>query len=369
MVDRFLSETVHILSFRYHFSEMLMILFTFAFLLTSSGIAIEDLCQCFAAVRVGFYAYRISVFLSSIGKDTTKGFFEQIGAQMFFDTVKDPDNFFCTDRRDLEIKLEIGLGEQEGKDGRAAFLPFDRIHLPDIDGRMFKEEGREILERPSFEIVIFYRRSFRFFRGSWSVTDLSLQIDIFDAEQVLIDIAIDGTWRNGKSVIMKDDRNGMTLIDAFRKDGVQFFQFHVIQFWPLFMERDIIFVFVMGNIGFIIELRKMTGSDGAASIAYEREAADGSAVRELAEIRTDGVTANIGAVFAQTGIAVIAKTFLFAFILNTTFVSLILTNEELTMGSDLISDAARIAMKLGSDDTELCSFIKQGFKNQTLFQG
>ena len=74
---------------------MLMILFTFAFLLTSSGIAIEDLCQCFAAVRVGFYAYRISVFLSSIGKDTTKGFFEQIGAQMFFDTVKDPDNFFC----------------------------------------------------------------------------------------------------------------------------------------------------------------------------------------------------------------------------------------------------------------------------------
>lgn len=70
---------------------------------------------------------------------------------------------------------------------------------------MFKEEGREILERPSFEIVIFYRRSFRFFRGSWSVTDLSLQIDIFDAEQVLIDIAIDGTWRNGKSVIMKDD--------------------------------------------------------------------------------------------------------------------------------------------------------------------
>ena len=80
------------------------------------------------------------------------------------------------------------------------------------------------------------------------------------------------------------------------------------------------------------------------SIAYEREAADGSAVRELAEIRTDGVTANIGAVFAQTGIAVIAKTFHFAFILNTTFVSLILTNEELTMGSDLISDAARIAM-------------------------
>ena len=56
---------------------------------------------------------------------------------------------------------------------------------------MFKEEGREILERPSFEIVIFYRRSFRFFRGPWSVTDLSLQIDIFDAEQVLIDIAID----------------------------------------------------------------------------------------------------------------------------------------------------------------------------------
>ena len=68
-------------------------------------------------------------------------------------------------------------------------------------------------------------------------------------------------------------------------------------------------------------------------------------------------------------VAVIAKTFHFAFIPNTTFVSLILTNEELTMGSDLISDAARIAMKLGSDDTELCSFIKQGFKNQTLFQG
>ena len=103
MIDRFLSETVHILALRYHFSEMLMILFAFAILFTSSGIAIEDLCQCFAAVRVGFYAYRISVFLSSIGKDTTKGFFEQIGAQMFFDTVKDPDNFFCTDRRDLEI--------------------------------------------------------------------------------------------------------------------------------------------------------------------------------------------------------------------------------------------------------------------------
>ena len=76
------------------------------------------------------------------------------------------------------------------------------------------------------------------------------------------------------------------------------------------MERDIIFVFIMGNIGFIIELGKMTGSDGTASIAYEREAVDGSAVRELTEIRTDGVTVNIGAVFAQTGIAVIAKTFL-----------------------------------------------------------
>ena len=135
------------------------------------------------------------------------------------------------------------------------------------------------------------------------------------------------------------------------------------------MERDIIFVFIMGNIGFIIELGKMTGSDGAASIAYEREVADGSAVRELTEIRADGITVNVGTVFAQTGIAVIAKTFLFAFILNTTFVSLILTNEELTMGSDLISDATRITMKLGSDDTELCSFIKQGFKNQTLFQG
>ena len=99
MIDRFLSETIHILALRYHFSEMLMILFAFAFLFTSSRITIEDLCQCFAAARVCFYAYRISVLFPSIGKDTAKGFLEQISSQMFFDTVKDPDNFFCTDRR------------------------------------------------------------------------------------------------------------------------------------------------------------------------------------------------------------------------------------------------------------------------------
>ena len=135
------------------------------------------------------------------------------------------------------------------------------------------------------------------------------------------------------------------------------------------MERDIIFVFIMGNIGFIIELGKMTGSDGAASIAYEREAADGSAVRELTEIRADGITVNVGTVFAQTGITVSAEPFLFTLILDAAFVSLILANEELTMGSDLISDATRITMKLGSDDTELRTFVEERFKNQTLFQG
>ena len=233
---------------------------------------------------------------------------------------------------------------------------------------MFKEEGSEILERSSFEMVVFDWSGLWFIGRPWLVAHLSFQIDVFYTEKIVIDIAVDGTRRNRKLMIMKDDRNGMTFIDAIRKDGIQFFQFHVIHFRPFFMERDIIFVFIMGNIGFIIELGKMTGSDGAASIAYEREAADGSAVRELTEIRADGITVNVGTVFAQTGITVSAEPSLFTLILDAAFVSLILANEELTMGSDLISDATRITMKLGSDDTELRTFVEERFKNQTLFQ-
>ena len=77
---------------------------------------------------------------------------------------------------------------------------------------------------------------------------------------------------------------------------------------------------------------------------------------------------NVGTVFAQTGITVSAEPSLFTLILDAAFVSLILANEELTMGSDLISDATRITMKLGSDDTELRTFVEERFKNQTLFQ-
>ena len=71
MIDRFLSETVHIPAFRYHFSEMLMVLFAFAFLPASLCIAVEDSCQ-------NFTAFRIPVFLAPVSKDTSKGFFKQV---------------------------------------------------------------------------------------------------------------------------------------------------------------------------------------------------------------------------------------------------------------------------------------------------
>lgn len=78
MIDRFLPEPVHIPAFRYHLSEMLMVLFAFAFLLASLCIAVEDSCQNFAAFRIRFYAYRIPVFLAPVSKDTSKGFFKQV---------------------------------------------------------------------------------------------------------------------------------------------------------------------------------------------------------------------------------------------------------------------------------------------------
>ena len=134
------------------------------------------------------------------------------------------------------------------------------------------------------------------------------------------------------------------------------------------MKRNIIPVFVMGNMSLIIKLRKMAGSDGVASVAYQREAADRFAVRKLAEIRTDRVAVNMGTVFAQTGIAVVAETYFFTLVLNTAFVSLIFTDKELTVCSDLVGDTARIATEFGSDNAKLSTFIKKGFKNLTLFE-
>ena len=66
------------------------------------------------------------------------------------------------------------------------------------------------------------------------------------------------------------------------------------------MKRNIIPVFVMGNLSLIIKLREMAGSDRIASVAYQREAADRFAVREFTEIRTDRVAVHMGTVFAQS---------------------------------------------------------------------
>ena len=93
MIDRFLSETVHIPAFRYHFSEMLMVLLAFAFLFASPCIAVEDSCQNFAAVGICFYAYGISIHLASVSEDTSKGFLKQIIPKMLSDSVKDSGDF------------------------------------------------------------------------------------------------------------------------------------------------------------------------------------------------------------------------------------------------------------------------------------
>lgn len=169
-------------------------------------------------------------------------------------------------------------------------------------------------------------------------------------------------------MIMKNDFNGMTFSDTFRDDLIELFQFYFVRFRSFLMERDVISIFIMGNMSLIIKLREMAGFDGATSVAYQREAADRFAVRKFAEIRTDRVAVNMGTVFAQTGIAVTAETYLFTLVLNTAFVSLILTDKEVTMRFDFISDATRITMKFGSDIAEFSTFIKKGFKNLTLFK-
>ena len=64
------------------------------------------------------------------------------------------------------------------------------------------------------------------------------------------------------------------------------------------MIRNILFILFMGNVSFVIELRKRTGFNRAAAVADERETRDRLTMREPTEVRTKRITMKIRTVFA-----------------------------------------------------------------------
>jgi len=187
------------------------------YLTTPHGIAIIDIGPL-KLIRPVLKALRIPEFASPVCQDHREEAMELIGTERFLESVKyRPYSARCSPVQQV-CQEKMRVREIKGKDtlGRA-FCRNDRIHLHKT--AVIKRQGFKIrVGSPCKYSSVSYRGVLLLSRFHF---DLTFQIDIFRAEDSLIDVAVQRTYGSIELwMVCNDGIRGLPILDQWDDDTV-----------------------------------------------------------------------------------------------------------------------------------------------------